>query len=77
MTMLERMARQMCVRGWGRDDVSEVEWEAAAEYWMPVARAALVAIREPDLKMRQAATTFTGADIDWPAMIDAILEGKA
>jgi hypothetical protein len=48
MTMLEKAARAMCVRGWGRDDVSEAEWDAASEYWLPVARAALVAIREPD-----------------------------
>jgi len=38
-----------------------------------IARAALLAVREPDLAMRRV-STFTGAELDWPAMIDAILE---
>jgi hypothetical protein len=64
MTMLEKMAAAI---GDQHTEGDSLEF----------ALAALMAIREPDLKMRQAATTFTGADIDWPAMIDAILEGKA
>lgn len=41
-----------------------------------VARAAIEAMREPTLAMRKV-SSFKGAEIDWPAMIDAALaEGE-
>jgi hypothetical protein len=74
-TMLEKAARAMFDADSAENGLCR-DWSLEAgcrPTYRAMARAAIEAIREPNLKMRQAATTFTGADIDWPAMIDTIL----
>ena len=77
-TMLEKMARAM------RDSEPGMEGKSW-RYWLPSARAALQAIREPDTSVRMASVqawsddeTETPVTRIWQAMIDAILaEDKA
>lgn len=79
MTMLEKMAREIC-----DEDSFDPDWMAyidgaAKPLWnkyVPHARAALLAIREPTGAMCNAAYAVKGFGNRWTAMIDAILAEK-
>jgi hypothetical protein len=47
--------------------------EFTAGDYLEMARAAVEALREPSIAMRHACR-FEFAEVDWPAMIDAILD---
>lgn len=56
-----------------------IQWQEAGDErqkWQMMARAAIAAIREPNLAMRKVCT-FEEAEITWPAMIDAALSSPA
>ena len=72
--MLEKAAR--AVDPWAFDlDNRHLSPEYRQGLATDIARAVLLAVREPDLAMRRV-STFKAAEFDWPAMIDAILSGE-
>lgn len=54
MTMLEKMARAMCVASGIDPDRKGNETDWRWQEWLPEARAALLAIREPDARLADA-----------------------
>jgi hypothetical protein len=88
--MVERVARALYEARWGGGDWDTLAKQRNAEFeiakWMPMALAAIAAMREPTAKMAEAGEdTLTSWDQDdgnrcecdakkvWPAMIDAAL----
>ncbi len=74
-TMVERVARALFERsiyhGYN-DETKRSEWLRNRSILMASARAAIEAMRTPNLAMRKACS-FRAAEEDWPRMIDAAL----
>jgi hypothetical protein len=85
--MLEKVARAMCLADGLEEGLSEPCAIATAEQewrdWLPIARAAIAAMREPSTEMVKAAYAAgdpgeqAWPDIEWRAMIDAALTSSA
>jgi len=74
MTMIERVARALAEVDneiAAKDDDVGIMWHE----WVPFARAAIAAMREPTETMRKLCW-FHGSLEHWQAMIDAALEEK-
>lgn len=77
--MIERVAKAIYggrKQYYGAHFPEPLPWEDAGEpirkIFRALARAAIEAMREPTFEMRRV-SSFTAAEIDWPAMIDAAL----
>lgn len=78
--MLEKAARAACVEMFGSDGLYATKDGVEKPMWpkcLPVARAVLMAVREPDGEVIKAGQLFHGFDempeMNFTAMIDAIL----
>ena len=69
--MIERIARAIA-RAEKWDDISD----KTLSVYLPLARAAIEAMREPGLEIRKI-TTFEFAEVEWPKLIDAALSSPA